>query len=352
MERARENEYTLLRVICCAAVVVLHTGSIYLAGWTPDMPDSQRTVAGLLQSLTRDAVPLFVMLSGAFLLLDDRNQEPGYFYRKSFLKLGVPTLVFSALYVAYAYVVLLGKIYIKHTAVPVPAQLWEPMRLWLSGVPYFHMWFLYMLMGLYVLTPLLIRLKRRLGAGLFFAAGLAGLAFGMKQTKLADPVWYFHWVLYIGYFMLGASIREYFLKKGRNPLGNVYLAAGLAVLAAAALLFHQQLWGRWIVRAAVIHPLSLPVALSSLLVFAGFAGRKVSVDLWNHSGLTFYIYLFHGGVLSFLDILIRNVLKWPVSIFQMILMAVMTYLISWGLSILWVRGVCKRVNNHGTGIKV
>ena len=66
MERAHEREYDLLRVICCAAVVVLHTGSIYLAGWQPGMPAANRTAAALMQSLTRDAVPLFVMLSGAF----------------------------------------------------------------------------------------------------------------------------------------------------------------------------------------------------------------------------------------------------------------------------------------------
>ena len=51
MERAHEREYDLLRVICCAAVVVLHTGSIYLAGWQPGMPAANRTAAALMQSL-------------------------------------------------------------------------------------------------------------------------------------------------------------------------------------------------------------------------------------------------------------------------------------------------------------
>ena len=359
MERARENEYSLLRVICCAAVVILHTGSIYLAGWTTQLPGLQRTAAGLMQSLTRDAVPLFVMLSGAFLLLDDRNRNPVYFYRKSFWKLGVPTLVFSALYVAYAYAVLMGKIYIKHTAVPDPAQLWEPVRLWLRGVPYFHMWFMYMLIGLYVITPLLVRLRgrlennlgNRLGNVLYFALGLACLAFGVMQPKAVEPVWYVQWTLYTGYFMLGASIRGHFLKKGGNPMGNAYLAAGLAILAAAAWSFHQALWKGW-PGELVIHPLSVPVALSSLLVFAGVAGRRITVDLGAHSGLTFYIYLFHGGVLSFLDILIRNVLRWTSSIFQMLVTAVLTYLVSWGLSVLWTRGVCKRFNKVRTRIKV
>ena len=142
MERAHEREYDLLRVICCAAVVVLHTGSIYLAGWQPGMPAANRTAAALMQSLTRDAVPLFVMLSGAFLLPDPKSRDFRQFYRKSWKKMGIPTLVFSALYVAYAYAVLLAKIYIKHTA--GTDQLGQPLTMWLNGVPYFHMWFMYM----------------------------------------------------------------------------------------------------------------------------------------------------------------------------------------------------------------
>lgn len=350
MERAKENEYSLLRVICCAAVVILHTGSIYLAGWTTSMPGMQRTAAGLLQSLTRDAVPLFVMLSGAFLLLDDRNRELGYFYRKSFRKLGVPTLVFSALYVAYAYAVLLGKVYMKHTA--GAEQLWEPVKLWLQGVPYFHMWFMYMLVGLYAAAPFLVRLRSRLGERQWFAAGAVCLTAGMALSKWAAPAWYFQWTLYAGYFMLGAAIRRHFRKKGRNAFENVYLTAGLAVLAAAAWLFHLKLWRNILPGYEVIHPLSGLVALSSVLVFAGLAGRRVTIDLGAHSGLTFYIYLFHGGVLSFLDILIRNVLKWTPGIFQMLMVAVLTYLISWGLSVLWISGVCKRFNKVGTRIKV
>lgn len=344
MERAREYEYSLLRVICCAAVVVLHTGSIYLAGWTPDMPGLLRTAAGLLQSLTRNAVPLFVMLSGAFLLPDDRNQKPGYFYRKSFRKLGIPTLVFSAFYVAYAYAVLLGKIYIKHTA--GTELLWEPLKLWLEGVPYFHMWFMYMLMGLYAVVPFLVRLRSRLGERQWFAAGIFCLAAGMALSKWRVLPWIFQWTLYVGYFMLGAAIRRHFREKGRNPLGNVYLAAGLAVLGVAAWLFHRKLWYGALPGYEVIHPLSGLVALSSVLVFAGFARRSVPIDLGVHSGLTFYIYLFHGGVLSFLDLLIRNVLRWEPGIFQMFLTAVLTYLISWGLSVLWVRGAFGAVQKY------
>ena len=178
MERAHEREYDLLRVICCAAVVVLHTGSIYLAGWQPSMPAANRTAAALMQSLTRDAVPLFVMLSGAFLLPDPKSRDFRQFYRKSWKKMGIPTLVFSALYVAYAYAVLLAKIHIKHTA--GTDQLGQPLTMWLNGVPYFHMWFMYMLAGLYAVTPVLASLKQRMEERAWLAAGgfctLAGMA--------------------------------------------------------------------------------------------------------------------------------------------------------------------------------
>lgn len=345
MERVKEREYDLLRVICCAAVVVLHTGSIYLAGWEPGMPAFRRTLAGLMQSLTRDAVPLFVMLSGAFLLPDRRNGDFRRFYRKSMAKVGVPTLVFSALYVAYAYVVLLAKIYLKHTA--GPDQLGQPLKLWLSGVPYFHMWFMYMLAGLYAVTPFLVRLRERMGAGAWFAAGAACTLAGMAlSARLALP-WYLQWLAYLGYFMLGAAIRCHFKEKGGNPRGNLYLSGGLLCLAGAAWLFHRKLWYGILPGYQVIHPLSGLIVLSSVLVFAGVAGRRTAADLGRLSSLTFYIYLFHGGVLSALDILMRNVFRWEPSAVQMALVAALTWLISWGLS-----APCRRAGaGKGRGVR-
>ena len=76
------------------------------------------------------------------------------------------------------------------------------------------------------------------------------------------------------------------------------------------------------------------MVLSRMLVFAGFAGRRVTVDLSRQSRLTFYLYLFHGGVLSFLDILMRNVLLWEPGIPQMLFAASLTWLISLALSAL------------------
>ena len=84
----------------------------------------------------------------------------------------------------------------------------------------------------------------------------------------------------------------------------------------------------------MIHPLSGLIVLSSMLVFAGFAGRRVTVDLSRQSRLTFYLYLFHGGVLSFLDILMRNVFLWEPGIPQMLFAASLTWLISLALSAL------------------
>ncbi len=332
MERVKEREYDLLRVICCASVVVLHTGSIYLAGWEPGMPAARRTLAALMQSLTRDAVPLFVMLSGAFLLTERRNMDFRQFYRKSMRKMGIPTLVFSALYVAYAYAVLLAKIYIKHTA--GTDQLGQPLRLWLNGVPYFHMWFMYMLAGLYAVTPVLVRLRARMGERAWFAAGAACTLAGMALSARAALPWYLQWLIYLGYFMIGAAIRFHFREKGENPWKNVCLSVGLVCLAAAAWLFHRKLWYGILPGYQVIHPLSGLIVLSSLLVFAGFAGRPVAADLGGLSRLTFYIYLFHGGVLSALDILMRNVFKWEPGIGQMALVAALTWTISLALSAL------------------
>lgn len=167
MRPDRENNYDLLRISCAIAIVVMHASGPYVLAATNNEFFGEYYVDNMLFScmcngITRFAVPCFVMLSGAFILDNDRNRDYRYFYKKAFCKIGITTLIFSILYTVYSFakslvgVVAWGKGYVT---------LWEPLVAWIKGEPFLHMWYLYMLAGVYMLVPVVIRFRESIPGG-------------------------------------------------------------------------------------------------------------------------------------------------------------------------------------------
>ncbi len=89
-------------------------------------------------------VPLFLMLTGALLLQPEKTNEPlGVFFKKRWSRLGLPTLFWCVAYFAWDFLVQ-G---IPFTSSAIIQGL-------LNG-PYTQLWYLYVLAGLYLLTPIL-----------------------------------------------------------------------------------------------------------------------------------------------------------------------------------------------------
>jgi surface polysaccharide O-acyltransferase-like enzyme len=101
-------------------------------------------------------VPLFVMLSGALLLDPSKADEPmGAFYKKRFNRIGLPLIFWTIVFFAWSY-----GVYQK------PLTLYNLEQGLLSG-SYPIMWFLYMLAGLYLATPILRVLVKHLNRAKF-----------------------------------------------------------------------------------------------------------------------------------------------------------------------------------------
>lgn len=89
-------------------------------------------------------VPLFIILSGVLLLDPAKVNEPlSIFFKKRFARIGIPMIFWTLAYFAYAY-------YIRGNTL-TPENTFGGL---LSG-SYGHLWFLYLLIGLYSITPVL-----------------------------------------------------------------------------------------------------------------------------------------------------------------------------------------------------
>lgn len=81
----RQSNFDLLRIISTFAVVLIHvnanvadSNNISLVGFN---------FCSLINIITRFSVPCFVMLSGAFILNNEKNADYKHFYAKSFYKI-------------------------------------------------------------------------------------------------------------------------------------------------------------------------------------------------------------------------------------------------------------------------
>lgn len=326
----REINFEYLRMINTVAVIFIHTGSFFVASSFSYNLDrygflftGNLFLSYLFDSLPRFAVPCFVMLSGAFILDNKRNTDFRYFYSKSFRNIGVATLVFSLLYLLYNLLKCAAKVLLRHEG---PRILLTPFKGLFIGKPFYHMWFLYMLAILYLLTPFILIIENKLKSdGKSVPGWVYGAFLCMASLSYWTGTYWIGWDLgtafcYLSYYLAGYKIRTYYKEKKNNTKGGLLILAGVLVLVFLAAM-------RWRLASAgaiiqnegnvvvldgsrelfAYEGLDPFVVIASVAIFAGFSLLQVKggAGISRLSAMTFYVYLFHGGVLDIVKILLK-----------------------------------------------
>lgn len=168
MERRRESNYDLLRIVASFAVVLVHIVNVYYQALSDASEFGFRYANGaffiiLAEAITHFAVPCFFMLSGAFILGNRRNGDFRFFYRKSFDKIGIDAVVFGCV----GFFIGLAMAVIKYAIIGNQpfSVLAEPFIGVIKGEPFYHLWYLTVLLGLYILAPFVIMLASEMAVG-------------------------------------------------------------------------------------------------------------------------------------------------------------------------------------------
>jgi surface polysaccharide O-acyltransferase-like enzyme len=108
----------------------------------------------IYDSSTRWGVPIFVMISGCFHLRPNENgttfkEEIKVIYKKVFRI--ICAIIFWGIF--YNSINMVGKYFIRNETITIFDMIKIPGMIAL-GPAWYHLWFLYMLMGLYLLTPI------------------------------------------------------------------------------------------------------------------------------------------------------------------------------------------------------
>jgi surface polysaccharide O-acyltransferase-like enzyme len=214
----------LIRTVAIIAVVIIHVFTDYVN--TPKFfLNSTWWFANIVDSAARIAVPLFVMLSGALLLSSSKSYSTKTFLRKRFSKIGLPLLIWPLLYYAW-------KLYSNNKAFAFHTFIYD----YISMTTYYHLYFLYLIAGLYLLTPIIklflqgarpIDKKYALILSSTFALGTVfikhflhiGFNFGTIFTIS---------LLYIPYYLAGEYIKDITINK---KIAKIMLAVLILLVA-------------------------------------------------------------------------------------------------------------------------
>ena len=145
-KKAPEREIWLyfLTVSACFAVVWGHVAAeVFLNAATP----FQWWIGNFTDCLTRWCMTAFIMVSGYLLLNPAKQYTYAEFYKKRAGRILIPLIFWAFFFTALTAA--------RHVFNGVPVTLSSFFTPILTGHPYYHLWYLYMLAGLYILTPFL-----------------------------------------------------------------------------------------------------------------------------------------------------------------------------------------------------
>jgi surface polysaccharide O-acyltransferase-like enzyme len=234
--KGRVYNFDLIRAVAIVGVILLHaTGqwiisSQELTALSP-LGITTWAVADIYQTLGVLGVPLFLMVTGALLLQPGKEKESlKVFFKKRWARIGLPFFFWAAIYFVWNFVV-----------IGIPFSFGAILQGLLNG-PYTQFWYIYVLFGLYLLTPLLRALLANADRTLvryFIALWVVGVAilpiFGLIGPYLLNPNVF---VIggFVGYFVLGIFLTSVNMR--RSTIGLLMLLGislttiGTYVLAA------------------------------------------------------------------------------------------------------------------------
>src|SRR5207302_1259671 len=155
------------------AVITIHTVSPLTAGASVPRFSVSWWIATTMNVASLWSVPVFVMISGALLLDPARPQRSvGSFYRRRIRRIGLPLVFWSVLYVALR-LTLFG----EHVS---RSQLVHDVA---AGRPFLQMYYLYVILGLYLVAPVFQELVRRCSS-----RGLAIVAISILAVNVVDAM--------------------------------------------------------------------------------------------------------------------------------------------------------------------
>jgi surface polysaccharide O-acyltransferase-like enzyme len=261
----RNTSLDFLRVIATLAVVWLHVSAVVVVS-NPDVHSITWWTGNIADAFSRWCVPVFVMISGALLFSASANPTPIEFYKKRTRRLLPPIVFWTLIYVVF-------REYTESTF-----SLKTAATSIIKGAPYYHLWYLYMVVGLYFVTPFLRPLVsgihsdslRLLIAGCFTISAIES-ALGHTSTTFLP-----RFLPFIGYFLAGYYLLSHPNNLSSRLLVSIFLVCGVFIAIGTGTLFPLLGPKSWDIMYSYLNPI---VIVMSLCIFLLFAKKEVALSI-------------------------------------------------------------------------
>ena len=317
----RKQFLDVLRVLATCAVVLMHvlTGATDVTD-ASIMPEYRSLLLSVMDLVTW-CVPIFLLISGYLFLNPERTLTYPVMIKKYCRRIALAILLFGVPYAASELVVAERTFRIR--------MIPEALKMTLTGHTWSHMWYLYLILFLYLITPLLKKVLRVLpvwGVAAVMAVIFLGSSVAPFLNKVLDvnsiPVLPDGGVYFL-YYLCGYlfAVREVCVDKAESSgtsgkgmeagldtepvrgkrIGNVWLMA--AAVLMMGMILSRTLAG-FSIQMAYNYPFT--VLLAVLLFAAGWKGGRDGADStarekdrthripWQEAGaLSFAVYLVH-----------------------------------------------------------
>ena len=328
-----------VRAFATIAVIVLHSSAPILYRYNL-LPLSHWWGGNIINASVRMCVPLFFMISGYLLL--PKTEALSSFFRKRVTKVVIPLIVWTIFYSLFIWKVPMN-IYLSQTFQP---SISSYLDLVFSPVIY-HLWFLYVLIGVYAVVPILRLVIRNLAKKtvyyivwiwLFYASSMAAFLFFTDRYDQLDLRIIFG---YGGLFLAGVVLGTI------NPSKKLMISAfiisiiciGFGAYGTYYITKPQGLLGGYFLE--YLSPNVILLSFSSFVILKYFGqkigesnSQKLKQVIKTISIASFGIYLVHIFILYFFGVsnswIYLNVLE-SNPLISTFMVSLLTFMISFGL---------------------
>lgn len=320
----------ILRIIACISVILLHVSAIGVSNL--DVNSKEWPAYVIFNSISRIGVCCFVMISGALFLGGGRGKNICKMYKKYIFRIAILLIVWS---IAFFVLRLLNGNFESISFKTIMIEL-------ING--YYHLWYLWMIIGLYAITPILNKIIEDDNICKYFlflcivVCWIPGMLEVVPQIEkivnevFQEKMFVFFPLGYTGYYVLG-----YYLYNNKIKHRKIFITLGIIGMIYAVLgaIFYGRHIG--IASQATYNNLTLNIACYSALVFVIFKEKIGSIQftkktrniVYKLADSTVGIYLVHVVFVQiFSDHIIRKLnYRYPnISILNTILIFLFSYI--------------------------
>lgn len=296
----------------------------------------------VIQSIVRIALPMFVLISGALILNSKKEESLGIFYLKRLMKVALPLYIYSLIY-------LFVFKYDYSFDLFMPMNFLRAIKQITGENVFFHLWFAYMILGIYLCAPFLKKMCHSLTDKdcknltiLIFAISI--IKYLLPSFKITIGLTYIPFVDWTLVFLLGYLVTKEVISIHYK---SIYILGIISWIFALII-------PRTNIPFNGLYDFSIIMLFEVMALYIFFIRNKDKIckKAWFNKGMDFLskytweVFLVHGGILVKLDSFIpkdsMNILLW--SFIMIILVFILSFIFAFIIHNIIVKNLEKLIN--------